>query len=327
MDRVILEAFGQAGFVAATALRVLLIIVVATVAIVIGQRAIRAFRIRISNRLDDREAVQRAETLGRAARYLLAVVVSLIAAMLVLGEIGVSLAPILGAAGVVGLAVGFGAQSLVKDYFSGFFLLLENQIRQGDVVRLGDHSGLVEELTLRYVRLRDYDGNVHFVPNGEIKTVVSMSRGFAYAVIDVGIAYREHVDEALAVMREVGAAMRADAALAEVLLDDVEIAGVDGWADSAVTLRCRFKCAPLQQWTVRREFLRRLKQAFDEHGIEIPYPHLTVYAGQDKHGTAPAWPLRILRGARGSGDARPATGAATSPPTMPREPDRRPRHA
>lgn len=294
MERFILDAFGQAGIAAVAALRVVLIIAAAAVAIAISQRAIRAFRMRLSARFDDREAVQRAETLGRAARYLSAVAISLVATMLVLGEIGISLAPILGAAGVVGLAVGFGAQSLVRDYFVGFFLLLENQIRQGDVVKLDGHAGLVEELTLRYVRLRDYDGNVHFVPNGEVKSVVNMSRGFAQAVIDVGVAYRENVDEAFEVMRAVGAGLRADAAFAPHLLDDLEIAGVESWGDSAVTLRCRFKCAPLQQWAVRREYLRRLKHAFDERGIEIPYPHLTVYAGRDRQGHAPPWPVQML---------------------------------
>ncbi len=141
------------GGAATSLLRIALIVVLAWVAVLLLQRAIRTLRMRIASRMDDREATKRAETLGRVFRYLVAVVVSLIAGMLVLGELGVSVAPILGAAGVVGLAVGFGAQSLVKDYFTGFFLLLENQIRQGDVVKLGDHAGLVEVVTLRYVQL------------------------------------------------------------------------------------------------------------------------------------------------------------------------------
>lgn len=288
---------GQGG-AATTALRVTLIVVAAWLLVGVLQRAIRAFRERIAARLDDREAVKRAETLGRVFRYLAAVVVSLVAGMLVLGELGVSVAPILGAAGVVGLAIGFGAQSLVKDYFTGFFILLENQIRQGDVVRLGDHGGLVESVTLRHVQLRDYDGNVHFVPNGSITTVVNMSRGFAQAVIDVGVAYRENVDEVIAVMREVGEALRAEEAYAPRILDALEIAGVERWDDSAVTIRCRFKTMPLEQWTVRREYLKRLKAAFDAHGIEIPFPHLTVYAGQPKEGDAPVLPLKLMR-ARG----------------------------
>ena len=293
------QTWAAMGPATVTLLRVTVIVVVAWVLVAVLQRAIRAFRIRIAARLDDREAAKRAETLGRVFRYLVAVVVTLIAGMLVLGELGVSVAPILGAAGVVGLAVGFGAQTLVRDYFTGFFLLLENQIRQGDVVKLGEHAGLVEEVTLRYVQLRDYDGHVHFVPNGQITTVVNMSRGFAQAVIDVGVAYRENVDEVMAVMREVGRELRAVPEFDARILDELEIAGVERWADSAVVIRCRFRCRPLEQWTVRREYLRRLKAAFDAKGIEIPYPHVTVYAGQDKAGRAPGWPLQLSRAASG----------------------------
>jgi small conductance mechanosensitive channel len=264
------------GFAAAGG-RIVLILVGAWVAIAMAQRAIRALRLRIAQRLDDRESVKRAETLGRVFRYLAAVVISLVAGMLVLAELGVSVAPILGAAGVVGLAVGFGAQSLVKDYFTGFFILLENQIRQGDVVKLGDHAGLVEEVTLRYVQLRDYDGNVHFVPNGTISTVVNMSRGFAQAVVDIGVAYREDLDRVMDLMRQVAAEMRSDPAHAARILDDLEVAGVERWADSAVMIRARFRVAPLEQWTVRRDYLRRLKRAFDEHGIEIPFPQMTLH--------------------------------------------------
>ncbi len=298
-----LRLWAGMGGAATVALRIVVILIAAWVLIAVLQRAIRGFRVRIASRFDDREAVKRAETLGRVFRYLAAVIVSLIAGMLVLGEIGISVAPILGAAGVVGLAVGFGAQSLVKDYFTGFFILLENQIREGDVVKLGNHAGLVEIVTLRYVQLRDYDGNVHFVPNGEISTVVNMSRGYAQSVMDIGVAYRENTDEVVAVMQEVGAAMRADPAFAPRLLAELEVAGVERWDDSAVVIRCRFKCAPLEQWSVRREYLRRLKLAFDAKGIEIPFPHVTVYAGQDKQGQAPALPLQWQRK---SAESKPA---------------------
>lgn len=275
-----------------TGIRVAAIVVAAWILVAVLQRLIRLFREKLQTRMDDPEAVKRAATLGRVFRYLVAVVVSLIAGMLVLGELGISVAPILGAAGVVGLAVGFGAQSLVKDYFAGFFILLEDQVRHGDVVEIAGKAGFVEEITLRYVRLRDYEGNVHYVANGLITTVTNMSRGFAQSVIDVGIAYREDVDEAFGVMREVAGEMRADPAFGHRILDDLEIAGVDRWADSAVVLRCRFKVAPLEQWAVRREFLRRLKRAFDERGIEIPFPHLTVYPGVAKDGSAPELRIR-----------------------------------
>lgn len=260
-------------------LRIVLIIVAAWWAIVIVQRAIRVLRIRIATRFGDREAVQRAETLGRVFRYMAAVAISLVAGMLVLSELGVSVAPILGAAGVVGLAVGFGAQALVKDYFTGFFLLIENQIRQGDVVQLGSHAGLVEEVTLRYVCLRDYDGNVHFVPNGTITSVVNMSRGYAYAVMDVSVAYREDLSRVMKVMQETAASMRADLTFMDRILEDFEMAGVERWDDSAIIIRGRFKVAPLQQWDVRRAYLLRLKNRFDAEGIEIPFPQLAIHAG------------------------------------------------
>jgi small conductance mechanosensitive channel len=262
---------------ALVALRVTLIALGAWIAAAALTRTIRLFRLRISARLHEREQVKRAETIGRVLRYIVSVVLTLIAAVLILSELGVSIAPILGAAGVVGLAIGFGAQSLVKDYFTGFFLLLENQIRQGDVVKLGEHAGLVEEVTLRFVRLRDYDGNVHFVPNGQISTVVNMSRGYAQAVVDVGVAYREDLDRVMRVMRAVAHTLRQDADFRPRILDDFELAGVERWDDSAVVLRGRFRVAPLEQWSVRREYLRRLKQAFDREGIEIPFPQLAVH--------------------------------------------------
>jgi small conductance mechanosensitive channel len=275
-----------------SAARIAVIVLLAWGIRYLGTRMVRTFRVRLAARMHDAEQVRRAETLGRVFRYLVTVIVSLVGGILVLAELGVSIAPILGAAGVAGLAIGFGAQSLVKDYFTGFFLLLENQLTRGDVVQIADKAGLVEDVTLRYVQLRDYDGNVHFVPNSLISTVTNMSRGFAYAVIDVGIAYREDIDEAFEVMRRTAESLRQDPAFADRLLDGFELAGVERWGDSAVVLRCRFKVRPLQQWDVRREYLRRLKRAFDEYGIEIPFPHLTVYAGSAKDGTAPPFHVR-----------------------------------
>lgn len=289
------QALGESrwGAPAVVALRIAGIIVAAWVLIAILQRAVRLTRTRIAARLQGVDAVRRAETVGRVIRYLIALVISALALMMVLAEVGISLAPILGAAGVVGLAIGFGAQSLVKDYFTGFFILFEDQIRTGDVVKVADIGGLVEDITLRHVRLRDYDGTVHFIPNNLITTVSNMSRGHAQAVMDIGVAYREDLDEVFAVMRETADALRADAAFEPRILQPLEIAGVERWDDSAVIVRCRFKVQPLAQWDVRREYLRRLKRAFDARGIEIPYPHLTLYAGAGKRGEAPALALRV----------------------------------
>ena len=276
-------------------LHIVVILTLAWFLMALSRKLTRTFRDYMNTRADSAEEIRRIETLARVFRYVSTAVISLVAGMLALSELGISIAPILGAAGVVGLAVGFGAQSLIKDYFNGFFLLLENQIRQGDVVEVCGKTGTVEDITLRYVCLRDYEGSVHYIPNGLITTVTNKSRGFAYAVIDVSVAYRESVDEVYTVMREVATELRASADFAEKILEDIDIAGVQDWADSAVIVRCRFKTIALEHWGVRREFLRRLKEAFDARGIEIPYPHLTVYAGQDKQGLAPAFRLEDNR--------------------------------
>ena len=276
-----------------TALHVAIILGLTWLALRLSRKALARLRLHMQQDLSDRERIKRLDTLERVFRYVATVIITLVGAMLVLSEVGISIAPILATAGVLGIAIGFGAQSLVKDYFNGFFLLLENQVRQGDVVEVSGKGGLVEEMTLRYIRLRDYEGSVHYIPNGTIDTVTNRSRGFAYAVIDVGVAYREDIDGVYAVMRDVAAELRTDPEIADKIEDDLEIAGVDNWADSAVVIRCRFKVKPLEQWGVRRAFLHRLKNAFDAAGIEIPYPHLTVYAGQNKDGSAP--PLRLLQ--------------------------------
>jgi len=242
----------------------------------LAARLIRLFRGYVSGRTGAEERA-RVETLARVIRNAATVVILLVAGMLVLGELGISVAPILATAGVAGIAIGFGAQSLIKDYFNGVFLLLEDQLRQGDVVEVAGKGGQVEEVTLRYVRLRDFDGHVHYVPNGEIKVVTNRTREFARAVIEVGVAYAADPDAAFAAMREVARAMRADPDWARRIAEDIEIIGVERWADSAVILRARLKVVPaIEQWNVKREFLRRLKAEFDARGIEIPYPHLTL---------------------------------------------------
>src|SRR3989338_3250505 len=221
-------------------LRVIVILILAWLLMVMSRKLVRVFRNYLNARAGSAEEKRRIETLARVFRHTTTVVISLVAGMLALSELGISIAPILGAAGVVGIAVGFGAQSLIKDYFNGFFMLLENQIRQ-------------------------------------ITIVTNKSRDYAFALIDVGVAYRENLDEVCEVAREVSRALRADAAIGPKIMEDIEIQGVQDWADSAVVLRCRFKTVALEQWNVRRAFLGRLKQAFDARGIEIPYPHLTIY--------------------------------------------------
>jgi small conductance mechanosensitive channel len=262
----------------ADSLRIALIVAVAWVVARLGGRMVSGLHLRVAQRIADPEQMRRAETLGRILRYAVSVGVTALAALLVLSQLGISIAPILGAAGVVGVAVGFGAQSLVRDYFTGISLLLENQLAKGDVVTVSGFTGAVEDLTLRYIQLRDYQGNVHYIPNGLITTVTNMSRGHAYAVVDVGVAYRENLDDVIPVLLDEAARFIARSTIGTKVLEPFEFAGVEQLGDSAVILRGRFKVRPLEQWTVRREFLRSIKQRFDREGIEIPFPHLTVYA-------------------------------------------------
>jgi small conductance mechanosensitive channel len=259
------------------ALRITAILAVAWLLHLVAGRLVRRVRMLAAARASGPENAKWIETVGRAVRYALSVVTLLVAGMLVLNELGVSIAPILGAAGVVGLAIGFGAQSLIKDYFTGFFLLVENQIRVGDVVEIAGKSGLVEEVSLRKVMLRDYDGSVHYVSNGLITTVTNRSTAFSFALIDVGIAYRSNIDQAIDVMRRVAGELRADAAFADRIIQDIEIAGVENLAESAIILRSRIRTQPLAQWDVRRAFLKRIKEAFEAEGIEIPFPNRTLH--------------------------------------------------
>lgn len=268
--------------------KVLVILVLAWLLFRLVKRVIRLSHVRLRTRAESPEEIRRIDTLERVFAYALSVVVAVMTIMLVLSEFGISIAPLLATAGVAGLAVGFGAQSLVKDYFTGFVMLIENQIRVGDVVEVSGKSGVVQEITLRYVQLRDYEGAVHYVPNGTIVTVTNRSRGFAYAVMDVGIGYREDIDRVYAVMRETADSLRNDPEFGARILEGIEISGVDQWADSAVMIKSRIKTVALEQFAVRREYLRRLKAAFDRHDIEIPFPQRTVHTVSAADSSKPA---------------------------------------
>ena len=241
----------------------------------------------------DSEFEKRAQTLGSMLRYVAVFAVLIVATITVLREFGIEIGPILAAAGIVGLAVGFGAQSLVKDVISGFFMLLEDQIRVGDVVQIAGKGGLVEKISLKTTILRDLAGNVHYVPNGHIDVVTNMTKDYSRYVFDIGVAYREDVDEVIQVVKEVDEELRNDPDYKDDILEPIEVLGLDQFANSAIIIRARTMTKPIKQWRVGREFNRRLKKKFDERNIEIPFPHVTLYMGQDKQGQAP--PLRIVK--------------------------------
>lgn len=246
----------------------------------------------------DFESRKRADTLSSVIRWVLRSGILVVGSVMLLGQLGVQIGPILAAAGVAGLAVGFGAQNLVQDVISGFFLLLEDQVRVGDVVQLNDKSGLVEKITLRMIILRDFAGSVHYVRNGKIDVVTNMTKGYAYSVFDIGVAYGEDTDQVSTAIEAIGKDLQQDLAFKEDILAPVEVVGLDKFADSAVVIKARIKTKPGKQWRVAREFNRRLKKKFDELGIEIPFPHVTLHPGKDKTGASPTIKVEAQDGGR-----------------------------
>jgi small conductance mechanosensitive channel len=213
----------------------------------------------------------------------------------VLAEIGVNANALLAGAGVVGLALGFGSQRLVQDLITGLFILVGDTVRVGDVVDLGGKAGVVEAISMRTITLRDYNGNVHTIPYSSINIVTNMTKDFSFAVFDIGVAYKEDVDRVMDVLRELESQLRREWPYRRLIQEPLEIAGVDAFRDSAVIIKARFKVRAGEQWKVGREFNRRIKKRFDELGIEIPFPHQTVYFGRDKEDSGPPVEIEQLR--------------------------------
>ena len=226
------------------------------------------------------ERQKRAQTISAIMKNFTTGVICVVTGLMLLGELGVNTTPILTSLGVVGVALGFGAQQLVGDLIAGFFHIFENQIRVGDVAVINGTGGQVQEIRLRTTVLRSLDGTVHTFRNGSINTLANMTKDFSFFVLDLGVAYKEDTDKVCEVVREVAAGMQADDAYAKSFLEPVEILGVDNFGDSAVVIKLRIKTLPLQQWNVGREYRRRLKYALDAKGIEIPFPHSTIYFGE-----------------------------------------------
>lgn len=230
---------------------------------------------------------QRAQTIASLLNNVALVTIAIITALLLLASI-MDIGPLLATAGIAGLAISFGAQSLVKDIIGGMIIVLEAQFGIGDVIRVAGTSGQVEKITLRATTLRDLQGVVHTVPNGQINTVSNMTKGWSRAVLDIGVAYKEDVDRVMDVLRDIGREMRADPEWSALMMEDIEIAGVDDFGDSAVVIRVLAKTLPLKQWSVGREMRRRIKIRFDREGIEIPFPHRTLYWGVGQPPPSPA---------------------------------------
>ena len=260
-----------------TLFKITAIIIIALLLTNLIRRAINLFGYEIARNSRDQDAVKRANTLGRVFRYITSVTIYLIAFMLILSELKINIAPILGAAGIVGVAIGFGAQSLVKDYVGGLFILIEDQIRQGDSIKIEGYEGTVEEITLRYVRLRDYDGFVHFIPNGQIRIVTNMGRDFSYATFDIALGYEVNLDKVIKLMQEVSEKLRKSLTYKTKVLSDIEISGVDRFNESSLVIKARIKTQAMEHSNIRREYLRLMKQAFQKAKIKPPYSQVIIH--------------------------------------------------
>jgi len=276
------------------AVKVVLILVVAWIIIKIIKRSLRSVEKRmVETRMMEGEIAtdssKRVQTLMNLTSQGVTILLWAVVVLMVLTQIGVEIGPLLAGAGIFGLAVGFGAQNLVKDVISGFFMILEDQIRVGDVAILNGTGGLVEKMNFRVTVLRDLSGTVHVFPNGSITTLSNMTNEWSAYVFNVGVAYKENTDKVTEVIREVLDGLKKDEFYGSSILE-TEIFGVDGLGDSAVTIKGRIKTIPLKQWAVGREFLRRVKLEFDARDIEIPYPHQTLYFGE----TSKPFELQIM---------------------------------
>ena len=267
-----------------TGLRIAIIAVAAYFAIRIGSAAARRFEREMSRGtgLDIVERTKRAQTLGRLLQKALSALVILIAGLMILRELSVDITPALTGAGIAGLAIGFGAQTIVRDVISGFFLILEDQCRVGDVAVVNGQGGVVEEINLRTIVLRDEEGSVHVFPNGEVKTLANKSKDFAYYVITFGIGYDEDPERVMAAMRDAAASLEGDAEFKPHILAPLEVYGIDAFQDSQLVLKARIKTVPLKQWLIGREMRKRMAKVFAERGIAPPTGRMIVTVEQQK---------------------------------------------
>jgi small conductance mechanosensitive channel len=282
------------------AVRVTFVFLLAWITTMIVNRVVPRIREQMVNamnrgRANADEFVKRATTVSSLFRRTVTTLIWTLATITALHQAGFDIGPILATAGVAGLAVSFGAQNLVRDIFAGIFMLLEDQIRVGDVARINGTGGLVEEINLRTVRLRSQDGTVHIFPNGAITSLSNLTQEFSYYLWDLGVAYKEDTDRVVEVVKALANEMQAEPQWAALILEPLEVLGVDQFSDSAVIIKMRIKTRPIQQWSVGRELNRRIKKRFDELGIEIPFPHRTLYLGE---GVA-----RELAGLKGTANA------------------------
>jgi moderate conductance mechanosensitive channel len=285
----------------APGLRIVVIVTSAYLVAYVVSAGARRFELEMSRGtgLDVLERTKRAQTFARILRKTLSIVIMSMAGLMVLRELDIDITPVLTGAGIAGLAIGFGAQTLVRDVISGFFLIFEDQVRVGDVVAVNGQGGLVEEVNLRTLVLRDEKGTVHIFPNGEVKTLANMSKDFSYYVITIGVAYDGDVDRAIEAMRDAAASVMGDPDFKPHILEPLDVYGVDAFEPGQLVVKARIKTVPLKQWGVGRELRKRIVQVFKERGIHMPTSLMTLKLGHDEP---------FLKGSTGSMGAKGSKG-------------------
>jgi small conductance mechanosensitive channel len=220
-------------------------------------------------------ATPRMRTLLPMLRNTIFIFFSTIAILVFLSAVGINIGPLLAGAGVVGVAIGFGSQTLIKDFLTGLFIVAENTVAVGDIVSINSLGGVVEAISIRTIRLRDADGSLHILPFSEVSKITNMSKGFAYALVDIGVAYDSDLEKTMDILRDIGAQIQADPVFKRVILEPIEVLGVEKFGDSAITLRARMRTRPGKQWDVKRLLLLRIQQRFLQERIDLPFPTVT----------------------------------------------------
>lgn len=232
---------------------------------------------RTAEKIGDDEAVKRVNTLTSILGGAISIVLWTTYLMMLMNKLGVDIGPILASAGIIGLAVGFGSQELVRDFISGFFLLLEDQVREGDVAIINGTGGYVEKIELRTITLRDQFGSVHIFQNGKINSLTNMTKEWSAMVFNVGVSYTANISEVMEIMEQVGADLQEDEEYGKYILEPIEVQGLEEFADSAIIVKAKLKTKPIKQWKTGRAYRLKLKEAFDAKGIEIPFPQTVVH--------------------------------------------------
>jgi len=282
----VFEFLGKYSNLINSLIRIPLTLALAVVLIQVARFITSKLEMVIGERMKSRPGLSEIEinkqitTVGEIIYKTILIAIWIVAIMMILKELGFDIKPILAGAGIIGLAVGFGAQNLVRDIISGLFMIMENQVRVGDVAILNGTGGLVEAVNLRTTVLRGLDGAVHIFPNGSVNTISNLTHNFSFYVFDVGVAYKEDVDRVIAILKDLSNEIMADPTCGQEIIEPLEILGLDKFGDSAIIIKARIKTKPIKQWMVGREMNKRIKKRFDQEGVEIPFPHSTIYFGE-----------------------------------------------